>query len=188
MEGTSLMTEAMAESVDMSHLRKEAAPVSAEAFVGAMRVQATAVNVVTSDGPAGRVGVTVSAMSSVSAEPPLILACVNRRSPCVATIRQNGVFCINALSAEQSHLSDSFAGRPNNGVAFDFQAASWTTLETPSPVLVDAVANLDCVIHEIVEAGSHTIFIGRVVGAQHRNVKPLIYCDRTYAAPGPLSE
>lgn len=182
------MSEAMAESAQMGHPAKEAAQVSVEAFVGAMRVQATAVNVVTSDGPGGRVGVTVSAMSSVSAEPPLILACVNRRSPSVASIRLNGVFCINALSVEQSHLADTFAGRPSNGVPFDFQAARWTTLKTPSPVLVDAVANLDCIIHEIVEAGSHTIFIGRVVGVQHRNVKPLIYCDRAYGAPGSITE
>ncbi|WP_374371937.1 flavin reductase family protein [Dongia sp.] len=182
------MTDVLAGSAKKPHPGKEAASVSAEAFVGAMRVQATAVNVVTSDGLAGKVGVTVSAMSSVSAEPPLILACVNRRSPCVTTIRDNGVFCINALSVEQSHLADTFAGRPANGVPFDFSAAGWTTLGTGSPVLVDAVANLDCVIHEIVEAGSHTIFIGRVVGALHRDVKPLVYCDRTYGAPGPLIE
>ena len=181
------MTKALAENAEVNRVQ-DSADVGVEAFLGAMRVQAAAVNVVTSDGPGGRVGVTVSAMSSVSAEPPLILACVNRRSPCVATIRQNGVFCINALSAEQSHLADTFAGRPTNGVPFDFDAASWTTLETPAPVLVDAVANLDCVIHEIVEAGSHTIFIGRVVGAQHRNVKPLIYCDRTYGAVGALPD
>lgn len=181
------MTKALAENAGVNR-GEDSADVGVEAFLGAMRVQATAVNVVTSDGPGGRVGVTVSAMSSVSAEPPLILACVNRRSPCVATIRENGVFCINALSAEQSHLADTFAGRPNAGVPFDFRAASWTVLETRAPVLVDAVANLDCVIHEIVEAGSHTIFIGRVVGAQHRNVKPLVYCDRTYGAFGPLPE
>lgn len=160
--------------------------VDADTFVGAMRVQATAVNLVTSDGPAGRTGVTVSAMTSVSAEPPLILACVNRRSPSVAIIRQNGVFCINALSAEQKELANTFAGRPSSGEPFDFSAAEWTRLSTTSPVLVDAVANLDCVVHDIVEAGSHTIFIGRVVGAGHRNVKPLVYCDRTYLAPAPL--
>ncbi|TDQ81024.1 flavin reductase [Dongia mobilis] len=188
MEGTALMTDAAAENTGLGQRLNEALPVSPEAFVSAMRVQATAVNVVTSDGPAGRVGVTVSAMSSVSAEPPLILACVNRRSPCVATIRRNGVFCINALSVEQSHLADTFAGRPSNGVPFDFEAAGWTSLETGAPVLVDAVANLDCTIHEIVEAGSHTIFIGLVLAAQHRNVKPLIYCDRSYGAPGPLGE
>ncbi|WP_374654687.1 flavin reductase family protein [Dongia sp.] len=162
--------------------------VDVDTFVGAMRVQATAVNLVTSDGPGGRTGVTVSAMTSVSAEPPLLLACVNRRSPSVAVIRQNGVFCINALSAEQSELANTFAGRPSSGEPFDFAAAEWTTLTTAAPVLVDAVANLDCIVHDIVEAGSHTIFIGRVVGAAHRNVKPLVYCDRTYLAPGPLTD
>lgn len=182
------MSKAAVESAHGGRRANDSSHVSAEAFVGAMRVQAAAVNLVTSDGPGGRVGVTVSAMSSVSADPPLILACVNRRSPCVTTLRQNGIFCINALSAGQSHLADTFAGRPSSGVPFDFEAASWTTLETGAPVLVDAVANLDCVIHEIVEAGSHTIFIGRVMAAQHRNVKPLIYCDRSYGAPGPLAE
>jgi flavin reductase len=160
--------------------------VDTDAFVGAMRVQAAAVNLVTSNGPGGRTGVTVSAMTSVSAEPPLLLACVNRRSPSVAIIRQNGVFCINALSAEQSELANTFAGRPSSGEPFDFAAADWINITTSAPALVDAVANLDCVIHDIVEAGSHTIFIGRVVGAAHRNVKPLVYCDRTYLAPGPL--
>lgn len=164
------------------------ASVDVDSFVNAMRVQATAVNLVTSDGPGGKTGVTVSAMTSVSAEPPLILACVNRKSPSVAAIRRNGVFCINALSAGQSELANTFAGRPTNGQPFDFTTASWTTLSTRSPVLVDAVANLDCIIHDIVEAGSHTIFIGRVVGAAYRNVKPLVYCDRTYLAPGPLSD
>ena len=126
------MTKALAGNAEVNRGR-DSGDVGVEAFLGAMRVQATAVNVVTSDGPGGRVGVTVSAMSSVSAEPPLILACVNRRSPCVATIRENGVFCINALSAEQSHLADTFAGRPNAGVPFDFRAASWTVLETRAP-------------------------------------------------------
>lgn len=162
--------------------------VDTDAFVGAMRVQAAAVNLVTSNGPGGRTGVTVSAMTSVSAEPPLLLACVNRRSPSVAIIRQNGVFCINALSAEQSELANTFAGRPSSGEPFDFAAADWINITTSAPALVDAVANLDCVIHDIVEAGSHTIFIGRVVGAAHRNVKPLVYCDRTYLAPGPLED
>ncbi|MDY0872993.1 flavin reductase family protein [Dongia rigui] len=162
--------------------------VDTDAFVGAMRVQAAAVNLVTSNGPGGRTGVTVSAMTSVSAEPPLLLACVNRRSPSVAIIRQNGVFCINALSAEQSELANTFAGRPSSGEPFDFAAADWINITTAAPALVDAVANLDCVIHDIVEAGSHTIFIGRVVGASHRNVKPLVYCDRTYLAPGPLED
>ena len=177
------MTKVLAERTDTPF-----SSVDIDTFVGAMRVQATAVNLVTSDGPGGKTGVTVSAMTSVSADPPLILACVNRRSPSVAAIRLNGVFCINALSAEQSELANTFAGRPSNGQPFDFSTAEWMKLTTASPALVDAVANLDCVIHDIVEAGSHTIFIGRVVGAAHRNVKPLVYCDRTYLAPGPLSE
>ena len=65
--------------------------VPAADFVAAMRANVTAVNLVTTDGAAGRFGLTVSAVSSVSAEPPLILACLNRRSPAVSAIGRNGV-------------------------------------------------------------------------------------------------
>src|ERR1700752_3118648 len=86
--------------------------VGRDAFIEAMRRAATGVTLVTTDGPAGRFGVTVSAFASVSADPPMLLACINRKSPAAAAIAANGGFCVNVLSAEQSPLADVFAGRP----------------------------------------------------------------------------
>ena len=73
-------------------------PVGAAQFTAAMGLAATGVSVVTTDGPAGRFGLTVSAVSSVSAEPPLVLCCINRKSPAMAAVEANGVFAVNLLS------------------------------------------------------------------------------------------
>lgn len=161
--------------------------VQAADFLAAMRVQATAVNLVTTDGGAGRFGVTVSAVASVSAEPPLILACVNRRSPAVAAIKRNGVFCVNALHAGQAEIANVFAGRPSQGTAFDFACADWVPGVTGSPELAGALASLDCEVYETIDAGTHTVFIGRVIGAISRADRPLLYCDRQFVIPTDLS-
>jgi len=80
-------------------------------FINAMSGAVTGVNVITTDGRAGRFGITVSAMCSVSADPPMLLACINRRSPVCSAILSNQVYCVNVLSASQRDLADSFAGR-----------------------------------------------------------------------------
>ncbi len=80
-------------------------------FIAAMGKCASAVNVITTDGVGRRFDVTASAMSSVSAEPPLLLACVNRNNLASAAIDQNGGFCVNVVEAEQQQVAQVFAGQ-----------------------------------------------------------------------------
>ena len=82
-------------------------------FVGAMSHAAMTVTVVTTDGMAGRAGITVSAMAPVSAdgEWPTLLVCVNRGSRSSAKLIANGVFCVNVLREDQSAISDAFASQ-----------------------------------------------------------------------------
>ncbi len=82
-------------------------------FLDGMSHAACTVNIVTTDGPAGRAGVTVSAMASVSADSdwPTLLVCVHHLSPAAAKIVENGVLCVNVLRDDQSYISDTFAGR-----------------------------------------------------------------------------
>jgi flavin reductase len=81
---------------------------SAENFIAAMGQAATGVSVVTTEGAAGRFGLTVSAVSSVSADPPLILACVNRKNPAVAALNANGVFAVNLLAVHHQSYAERF--------------------------------------------------------------------------------
>ena len=152
---------------------------SAERFVAAMARAATAVSVVTSDGPAGRFGLTVSAITSVSAEPPLMLACIKRRNPLPAAIEANGVMAVNVLGEGQQHIADVFAGR-SPGPNYDFGRAEWCRAVTGSPLLIGAAAVFDCELDAIHDAGSHRILIGRVVEARCGEALPLVYARRGY--------
>ena len=153
------------------------------AFVNAMGGAVTGVNVVTTYGPAGRFGLTVSAFSSVSADPPMVLICINRRSPADAAVSENSRFCVNVLSTKQRDIADTFAGYPADGAPYDFTAARWDEGYTGAPSLVDAIATFDCVVETTIDSGSHTVFIGRVFGVKEGVGRPLLYTDRAYGRP-----
>lgn len=157
-------------------------------FITAMGAAVNAVNVVTTDGPAGRYGLTVSATSSVSADPPLVLVCINRRSPVRDALCGNGVFCLNLLSTEQRHVSETFSGHPRQGRAFDFECADWDPGVTGAPVLLGAVSSFDCILEHAYDAGSHTIFVGAVKTVRSSGDQPLLYSRRAYGRLVPLGE
>jgi len=162
--------------------------VKPEVFTGAMRNAVAGVNIVTTDGPAGRFGVTVSAFSSVSAEPPQVLACINRKSPVGDAIAHNGVFCVNLLSVRQRHLANVFAGMAGEHEPYDFVAARWNRMATGAPAFEGVVVAFDCVLGSNVAAETHRIFIGRVVAAVARDGQPLLYTGGAYGRPVPLDQ
>lgn len=149
-------------------------------FLEAMSRAATGVTIVTTDGEGGRFGQTVSAMSSVSADPPMLLVCINRKSPISAAIQRERVFGVNVLRADQRRLSDVFAGRPRRDEPYDFSIAAWENQVTGSPLLVGAVARFDCALQAAYQAGTHTIFVGNVVAASAGAGEPLVYAGRGY--------
>jgi flavin reductase (DIM6/NTAB) family NADH-FMN oxidoreductase RutF len=159
-----------------------------EEFVVAMANAATGVTVVTTDGPGGRYAQTISAMCSVSADPPSLLVCVHRRSPLAGAARRNGVFAVNVLGTGQAHVSDTFAGRPAAGEPYDFGCASWGRLETGVPVLDGAAAAFDCRLTAATTSGSHFILIGMVLESTVSAEPPLIYHARAYAVHQPIDQ
>lgn len=150
------------------------------AFVEAMSRAVTGVTIVTTAGEAGQMGLTVSAMCSVSADPPLLLVCINRRNPLADTIPRHRVFAVNVLRADQRRVAEVFAGRPRWGAPYDFTVATWETAVTGSPLLAGAVARFDCVLDAMHEAGTHRIFLGRVVSSSVNPGTPLVYARRGY--------
>jgi flavin reductase len=155
-----------------------------EKFLEGMSRAATTVTIVTTDGAAGRAGVTVSAMTSVSAEPdaaPTLLVCIHHLSPAAGAIRRNTVFCVNVLPVSRSDIADRFAGRVRGADKFD--GAVWTTLQTGSPAASEALVSFDCELASALRQGSHWIFIGKVVDvAVGDKQSPLVYANRSYIA------
>jgi flavin reductase len=155
--------------------------VARQIYRDAMARLGAAVNVITSDGPAGRSGCTASAVCSVTDDPPTLLLCLNRNSDNNAVFRQNGVVCVNTLTASHEDLSGIFAGAPGYDMAGRFAAATWQTLATGSPVLLGASVSFDCKIIQTTEVGTHTVFFCEVEAIQSGDLhEGLIYFGRAY--------
>lgn len=152
-------------------------------FLEGMSQAACTVNIVTTDGPAGRYGVTVSAMASVSADStkPSLLVCVHHKSGAAEAIQRNGVFCVNVLRDDQTDISDTFAGRIKTADGDRFSAGTWTTEVTGSPRIVDPLVAFDCRLAQSLRYGSHHVFFGEVehIFVEHGG-NPLIYAARAY--------
>lgn len=147
------------------------APGAAE-FKAAMRHFPTGVTVVTSVRDGEPRGVTVTAFASVSADPPLVLICINREARSYLYISASKVFCVNLLAGDQRVLAERFASRLREN---QFEGVSYETGVTGAAVLRDAVAHFDCEVAEEHHAGSHSIFIGRVLSCTSRSGSPLGY-------------
>ena len=152
-------------------------------FRSAMSLAVTGVNIVTTDGPLGRYGLTVSAVSSVSTEPPMVLVCVHQKSIASNAIRENGTFAINVLGTDQQSVAETFSGSDEHGEAYRFRKQDWLTQVTGSPILKGAVASFDCEIDTVVPAATHSIFIGRVKATTEFQGTPLLYTQRRYGKP-----
>jgi flavin reductase len=158
------------------------------AFSKAMGGLATAVTVVGAGHDGQRAGQTVSAMCSVSAEPPMLLVCVHQRSPINTLITAAGRFTVNALATRHDHVADTFAGRPWPGKdRWDFTCGEWVTTGDGLPQLADALAFFACALHSTVQAGTHLVHIGLVREVTTHHGPPLVYSGRAYAEPNPLS-
>ncbi|NNJ76405.1 MAG: flavin reductase, partial [Anderseniella sp.] len=117
-------------------------------FLQGMSCAANTVNVVTTDGAAGRAGVTVSAMASVSADgdAPTMLVCVHHLAAAAQTILDNGCFCTNILRDDQSFISDTFAGRLKTEDGDKFSCVDWVAMKTGAPRVRDPLTAFDCTV------------------------------------------
>lgn len=146
-----------------------------------------AVNLITSDGPEGRHGMTASAVCSITDSPPTLLVCVNQKNRSHDVLNGNGNLCVNVLAGRHIDLSNAFAGR---GEVERFKVGRWTTLATGAPVLADAVVAFDCRIVERRAIGSHSVFYAKVVDMliPQEPAETLIWFDRRYHPLAAISQ
>ncbi len=152
-------------------------------FKEAMSRFVAAVNIVTTDGPAGMGGITATAVTSITVEPPMMLFCINKSSPSAARMISNGVFCINTLAPPDEALANIFAGRTDEHLEERFKTGAWAKLVTGAPVLTSAVASFDCRLVEAKEVTTHFIVIGEVEAVAFAEESTcLAYGHRKYKA------
>jgi len=152
--------------------------VDQDLFKAGMRLLGGAVNVVTTADGDERFGLTATAVCSLSAEPPMILTCVNRAGITFDAIKRSGVVCINTLSSEHKELAMHFAGMMGEAENNRFSEGDWSVGTVGGPVLKDALVSFDCKVSEISEQGTHGIIIGEIQDIHLGSVgSPLFYLD-----------
>ncbi|MDY6460187.1 flavin reductase [Acinetobacter faecalis] len=160
--------------------------IEATDFRNAMSLLTTAVNVVTTEGASGLHGFTASAVCSVTDTPPTLLVCMNQASRSHAHFIENKTLCVNVLGTQHEQISNAFASSKLSSED-RFKLGAWTTLETSSPVLEDALVSFDCEIEQIQEVGTHSVFMCRVVAIkQSQQDESLVYFNRAYNQVGQL--
>jgi flavin reductase (DIM6/NTAB) family NADH-FMN oxidoreductase RutF len=155
----------------------QAGTVDAVHFKDAMAMIAAAVKVVTTDGRAGRAGLTVTAACSVCQEPPRLLVCINTNASAHPTVIENGRLSLNILTSEQTDIAAAFGGKlpPEKR----FELGKWTSDELGQPLLEGTCAYFSCSIHETLQSGTHTIFLCNVdLATSNKGNLPLVYFDR----------
>lgn len=153
-------------------------------FRQAMSNLAAAVHVVTTDGPNGRLGITVSAACSVTDAPPTLLVCINRSSAAHDVFIGNGRLAVNVLAGDQEQLARHFSGQTRVPMEERFTWDIWEPLEGV-PTIRDARVALSGRVSGTLEQGTHTVFFVRVEGIRVReDTRALVYDSRVFHAVG----
>ncbi len=151
------------------------------AFRQAMRRLAGGVGLITVGTGDDRTGLTATSVTSLSADPPRLLVCINRSASAWPILKEYGAFGVNLLDANQQDLADRFAGKSGEKGAARFAGARWKSLVTGAPLLNGALAAIDCTIEEIIERHSHAIVIGRIEAVELGDWSdPLLYWSGVY--------
>ena len=153
-------------------------------FIEAMRNVAQSVTIVTTMGENGSTGATVSAFSSLSADPPSVLVCLKSDSRIGLAVAQNKVFCVNVLPESARDLAERFAGQFDTEQPDRFGAIKSTN--TSSGAVLDGALAFECSLDKIISHGSHSICIGNVSAINHSNISPLVYMDGMFHIVRPI--
>jgi flavin reductase (DIM6/NTAB) family NADH-FMN oxidoreductase RutF len=152
--------------------------VSADEFRLVCSRFATGVCVITTAVPdGGPHGITVNSFTSLSLDPPLVMAAIGSLSKQLPAFEKSGFFAVNILEEGQEVLSRHFARRLEGR----FQDIPWNPGKTGSPVFADTLGVIECEIVQSFDTGDHRVLIGKAVFAKVHEGKPLLYYRSGYA-------
>ena len=150
----------------------------------AMAKVASGVHVITTDGKAGHYGITMTAVTSVSDHPPILLLCINQQSRIQTVLCTNKQLCVNVLAASQIDVAQHFAGISNLSNDERFLQNNWHTHpQSFQPQLEGALAHLHGHIIDSHDIGSHRVFyvgIDHINVSHHTDESALLYFQRQF--------
>ena len=153
------------------------APVETERFRAAMGILPTGVTVVTATGGDGPAGATANAVASLSLEPMLMLACLDRGSRTLLAVQAANSFGVNVLGAGQEELARAFGSKAP--VADKWDGVRWRDREGV-PALAGALVWVSCELHDVISGGDHVIVTGQVRNLEMTAGAPLIFYRGEY--------
>ncbi|MFC9553734.1 flavin reductase family protein [Rhodococcus sp. NPDC056960] len=162
------MTSIPTDSLDLPTLQTK--------FRNVMAAVCTPVAVVTATSDDLPYGTTVSAFTSLSMTPPMVLVSLDTGSELLAVVQKTGTFGLNVLGSAQSDLALTFARK---GGPAKFSGVAWEN-ESGVPRLPGASGFLACSVEQMVEGGDHLVVLGGVRTAHLLDSPPLTYHDRVF--------
>ncbi len=150
-----------------------------EEFKNVMANVAATVTVVTANTPGGPIGLTVSAFTSVSADPPIVLVCIDKVVGSLEPLLAADGYTVNIMPQGAEDVAMLFATKGTDR----FASLEWKPSATPAagPVLADAFQTLECETIQRTEMGDHWILYGKVVAGTGSHGTPLVYLNRGFA-------
>ena len=135
-------------------------------FRGAMRHLTGGVSVITAGRGLDISGMTVTSVASLSVDPPSLIVSINRTASSWPLLKRYGFFGVNIVASDQIGVAERFAGKDGLKGAERFVGAEWVAGLSGVPLLVGALAAIECEVEETIERHSHAIVIGRVLDAR----------------------
>lgn len=152
--------------------------VDAAAFKQAMRNTAASVNVISCRGADGDYGLTATAFSSITADPPTVMIAINSGASIYKHLLEQRRFCVNVLQADEQEIASDFAGRLPPEARFGQHA--WRRLRSGNPALLASSAGFDCAITEVAHVGTHLVAIAEVRECWSSELPSLLYSSGRY--------
>jgi 3-hydroxy-9,10-secoandrosta-1,3,5(10)-triene-9,17-dione monooxygenase reductase component len=151
--------------------------VETDEFRSAMALLPTGVTVVTAPGPEGTAGATANSVGSLSLDPMLMLACLDRGSRTLLAVQAANRFGINVLSADQQEIARAFSTKAP--VADKWEGVDWIEL-AGVPAISGAIVALVCELQDVIAGGDHVIVTGGVLELRTHEGEPLLFHRGTY--------
>ncbi|MDR5835505.1 flavin reductase family protein [Caballeronia sp. LZ034LL] len=159
-----------------------------DGFRQAMRRLAGGVALVSTVHEGVRHGMTVTAVTSLTMDPPALVVSVNRHASAFDALLRSGTFCVNLLTQQHADLAVAFSRKPDGDARF--ANGAWRMNDHNLPSLDGSIASITCRVHDTVEFGTHAILIGAVEHLEiesQQPMAPLIYLSGQFGGFWPLT-